>query len=137
MFTADIFVNISRQALQLLRKLHEITGTREYLFPKIFRKTPDSEPYMHQGTLTRALQYMGIKLVSHGFRGTASTLLNEMSYNPDWIEAQLAQSKQDAVRASYNHAQWLSQRREMMQQWADFIDGLNTDPIAVPINQSA
>ena len=60
-----------------------------------------------------------------------------MSYNPDWIEAQLAHSKQDVVRASYNHAQWLSQRREMMQQWADFIDGLNTDPIAVPINQSA
>jgi len=79
---------------------------------------------MHQGTLIRALQYMRIKLVSHGFRGTASTLLNEMNYNPDWIEAQLAHSKQDAVRASYNHAQWLSQRREMMQQWADYIDGL-------------
>jgi len=92
---------------------------------------------MHQGTLTRALQYMGIKLVSHGFRGTASTLLNEMNYNPDWIEAQLAHSKQNAVRASYNHAQWLSQRREMMQQWADFIDGLRVGSNVVSINQSA
>jgi integrase len=130
-------VPLSGQALQLLRKLQGITGKQEYLFPKIFRKTSDSEPYMHQGTMTRALQYMGIKLVSHGFRGTASTLLNEMNYNPDWIEAQLAHSKQDAVRASYNHAQWLSQRREMMQQWADYIDGLRAGSNVVPINQSA
>jgi integrase len=130
-------VPLSKQVLELFRELQKITGSREYLFPKIFRKTADSEPYMHQGTFTRALQYMGVNLVSHGFRGTASTLLNEMNYAPDWIEAQLAHSKQDAVRASYNHAQWLSQRREMMQQWADFIDGLRTGSNVVPIKKKA
>ena len=130
-------VPLSTQSIDLLEELKKISGDGEYLFPKAFRKTADSAPYMHQGTLTRALQYMGIRLVSHGFRGTASTLLNEMNYNPDWIEAQLAHSKQDAVRASYNHAQWLPQRREMMQEWADSIDGLCAGANIIPINQSA
>ena len=128
-------VPLSIQVMDLLKELQGITGGGEYLFPKIFRKTAESEPYMHPGTLTRALQYMGIRLVSHGFRGAASTLLNEMNFNSDWIEAQLAHSKQDAVRVTYTYAQWLPQRREMMQQWAGFIDGLRAGGNVIAINQ--
>jgi integrase len=58
----------------------------------------------------------------HGFRGTASTVLNEQGFNRDWIERQLAHVEQDEVRAAYNSAQWLPERRRMMQCWADYLD---------------
>jgi hypothetical protein len=60
----------------------------------------------------------------------ASTLLNEQGYNRDWIERQLAHGERDAVRAAYNYAQYLPERRRMMQQWADYLDGLR-DGVAV------
>jgi integrase len=58
----------------------------------------------------------------HGFRSTASTLLNEMGKNRDWIERQLAHGERDGVRASYNYADYLPQRKLMMQEWADYLD---------------
>jgi hypothetical protein len=60
----------------------------------------------------------------HGFRAVASTLLNEMGFHPDWIERQLAHDERNKVRAAYNHAQYLPERRRMMQQWADYLDDL-------------
>ena len=60
----------------------------------------------------------------HGFRGMASTLLNEQGYRPDVIEAQLAHGERDSVRRAYNHALYLDERRRMMQEWADYLDGL-------------
>jgi integrase len=60
----------------------------------------------------------------HGFRAVASTLLNEMGFRPDWIERQLAHDERNKVRAAYNHAQYLPERRRMMQQWADYLDDL-------------
>ena len=71
---------------------------------------------------------------AHGFRSTASTLLNEMGYRPDVIERQLSHVDQNAVRASYNRAEYLPERREMMQQWADYLESLN-DGNVVPIHQ--
>ncbi len=62
----------------------------------------------------------------HGFRSMASTLLNEMGFNSDWIERQLSHDHRDAVRAAYNHAQYLPERRKMMQAWSDFLDNLKT-----------
>jgi integrase len=63
----------------------------------------------------------------HGFRAVASTLLNEMGFEPDWIERQLAHDERDKGRAAYNHAMHLPERRQMMQHWADYLDSL-TEP---------
>jgi integrase len=61
-------------------------------------------------------------MTGHGFRTMASTLLNELGWNPDAIERQLAHDERDESRASYNHAQYLDERRQMMQAWADYLD---------------
>ena len=72
-------------------------------------------------------------MTAHGFRSTASTLLNEQGWNPDIIELQLAHKERNKVRAAYNRAQRLDERRKMMQAWADYIDGLRTGAKVVPI----
>jgi integrase len=71
-----------------------------------------------------ALYRMGYRsrMTGHGFRGLASTVLNENGFNSDWIERQLAHAEEDGIRAAYNHAEYLSERRRMMQWWADFVD---------------
>jgi integrase len=61
------------------------------------------------------------EMCAHGFRGMASTILNEKGFNRDWIEMQLAHSPHDTVRSAYNHAVFLDKRRGMMQEWADFL----------------
>ena len=113
-------VPLASQVIILLQELHNLTGQDDWLFPKQFHKhgAKKPEPFMHSGTMNRALQYMGYgggAFVSHGFKSTASTLLNEI---------QLAHSERNNVRASYNHAMYLPQRKKMMQEWADFIDSL-------------
>jgi integrase len=77
-------------------------------------------------TLLYALYRMGYhrRATVHGFRAVASTLLNEMGYHHDWIERQLAHDERNKVRAAYNHAQYLAERRGMMQHWADYLDRL-------------
>ncbi|MBM7456868.1 integrase [Oceanisphaera litoralis] len=125
-------VPLSRQAVELLRELHTFTGGRALLFPNL--RNPDT--YMTATTLNRALERMGfsgkgsIGFSAHGFRATASTLLNEMGYRSDLIERQLAHAERDKVRASYNQAQYLDERKVMMQEWADLIDGLaSSEPL--------
>ena len=73
-----------------------------------------------------ALKRMGFqdRLVSHGMRSMASTILNERGYNSDYIEKQLAHVERNSVRGAYNHAKYLAQRRVMMQEWADYLDEL-------------
>lgn len=121
-------VPLSRQSLQFLQDLHPLTGGQRWLFPNYRRP----KTYMTATTLNRALEHMGfngkgsIGFSPHGFRATASTILNETGYRPDVIERQLAHKERNKVRASYNHAEYLSERREMMQQWADFLDGIKT-----------
>jgi len=75
-------------------------------------------------TLNHALKCMGYggRFSAHGFRATASTMLNEMRYPTDYIERQLAHAERDKTRASYNRAEYLSERKEMMQAWANMID---------------
>lgn len=116
-------VPLSRQAVKLLRELQTYTGGRRFLFPN-YRS---SEECMTATTLNRALERMGfngkdsIGFSAHGFRATASTLLNEMGYRSDVIERQLAHAERDKVRASYNHAEYMQERSAMMQEWADFL----------------
>ena len=115
-------VPLSQQALATLGELRRHTGDRAYLFPNMRR--PNS--YMASTTLNRALEYIGFKgtFSAHGFRATASTLLNELGFEGDLIERQLAHQERDAVRASYNQAQYLTKRKAMMQAWADYLDSL-------------
>lgn len=79
---------------------------------------------MSENTILYALYRMGYhsRATGHGFRSTASTVLNESGFSPDVIERQLAHSERDKVRAAYNHAQYLPERRKMMQWWADYLD---------------
>jgi integrase len=119
-------VPLSRQAGALLRELHTFTGGRAFLFPNY--RNPKT--CMTATTLNRALERMGLNgkdsigFSAHGFRATASTILNEIGFRPEVIERQLAHAERNKVRASYNQAEYLGERRAMMQQWADLIDNL-------------
>ena len=80
---------------------------------------------MSEGTLSKAIRQMGFTkadFTPHGFRSMASTLLNEAGWEGDTIERQLAHTEKNNARAAYNHAEYLSKRREMMQSWADRLD---------------
>jgi integrase len=115
-------VPLSSQAVSLLRQLKELTGHRPYVFPN--EKKPLS--FMSNNTMLFALYRMGYhsRTTGHGFRSTASTILNENGFMPDVIERQLAHSERNKVRAAYNYAQYLPERRKMMQWWADYLDGI-------------
>jgi integrase len=108
-------VPLSAQTLSCLTDLRKISGDNRYLFPNLRR--PGS--CMTITTINRALERMGYKgsLSGHGFRGTASTALHEMGFQSDYIEAQLAHA-QRGVRAAYNHASYLDERKTMMEEWA-------------------
>lgn len=118
-------VPLSKQSLELLTELHTLTGGREWLFPNYRRPST----YMTATTLNRALERLGYNgkstkgpFSAHGFRSTASTMLNEAGFRADVIERQLAHSEGNKVRASYNHARHLDERRAMMQDWSDMTD---------------
>lgn len=108
---------LSAHAVELLRELHALTGGQQLLFPSL--RTPKT--CMTATTLNRSLQRMGYggKFSAHGFRATASTMLNEIGYRSEVIERQLAHSERNKVRASYNQAEYMEERWAMMQQWAD------------------
>jgi integrase len=118
-------VPLSRQALSILMEIHPLTGQG----PFVFRSPRSAGRALSNVALLAALRRMGYEqgtVTVHGFRSTASTLLNEMGKNRDWIERQLAHGERDGVRASYNYADYLPQRKAMMQEWADYLDQLRT-----------
>ena len=122
MRTAHI-VPLSRQAVAVLEELRLYSGEGKYLFPSI---RTDVRP-ISEVTMLNALRRMGYEkheMCVHGFRSLASTLLNERGYNRDWIERQLAHLERNGVRAAYNYAEYLPERRRMMQEWADYLDEL-------------
>jgi len=116
-------VPLSTQAVAILRDLHALTGPEGYVFPGL----RDRDRPMSENALTTALRRMGYKgdeMTAHGFRSIASTMLNEQGFAPDVIGLQLAHRERNEVRAAYNRAQRLPERRRMMQAWADYLDGL-------------
>jgi integrase len=125
-------VPLSKQALDLLKELHTLTGSRSFLFPNY--RNPRT--CMSATTLNRALERMGfsgsggIGFSAHGFRATASTMLNELGYRGDVIERQLAHRERNQVRAAYNRAAYMQERRAIMQAWADLLDNL----LVIPLN---
>ena len=124
-------VPLSRQALGILRELQPLTGEGKYLFP-----SPRSwdRPMSENAVLAalRRMGYSGDQMTGHGFRSMASTILNEQGWNRDAIERQLAHAERDEIRAAYNYAQHLPERRKMMQAWADYLDELRTDGQILP-----
>jgi integrase len=116
-------VPLAPQAVAVLRALKALPGssTSPFLFP-----SPSREGYMSNNTMLYALYRMGYhgRATVHGFRAMASTALNEMGFRPDVIERQLAHQEQNAVRAAYNRAEYLRERRAMMKHWADYLDPL-------------
>jgi integrase len=116
-------VPLSRQALEILNELKSLTGNSKYVFPSLLsRHRPMSENTINAAL--RRLGYSSEEHTGHGFRSMASTLLNEQGFAPDIIELQLAHIDRNKVRAAYNKAQRLSERRKMMQAWADYLDDL-------------
>lgn len=127
-------VPLSRQAVEVLQDVQKVTGLSEYVFPSI---RSDKRP-MSENTVRLALRAMGYDaetMSAHGFRTTASTLLNEQGWSPDAIERQLAHSPKNKVRAAYNRAQYLDERRRMMQAWADYLDGLKSGAEIIPFKK--
>ena len=117
---------LSKQAVEVLQGMKPLTGHGEYVFPTI-RNIKHGDRPMSENTITAALRRLGFgqdEMCAHGFRGMASTILNEQGWPPDVIERALAHAEGNSVRAAYNSARWLPQRREMMQHWADWLDGL-------------
>ena len=114
---------LPRQVVALLGTLKEITGNGRYVFPSLH----SASRHISDVGLLNALRRLGYakdEMCVHGFRGLASTRLNEMGFRADVIEAQLAHAEKNAVRRAYNHAEYLDERREMMQRWADHLDAL-------------
>jgi integrase len=131
-------VPLSRQAMEILREVQPLTGAdgRGYIFPS---NRNASRP-MSENTLNVAVRGCGFSKeqhCSHGFRGTASTLLNEQGWHRDAIERQLAHGERDKVRGSYNSAEHLPERRKMMQAWADYLTVLKAGGNVVPLKDAS
>lgn len=119
----DHIVPLSRQALAVLQTMVSLKRASPYIFPCL----RSQQRPMSENTVNAALRRMGYsktEMTGHGFRATASTLLNEQGVNLDWIETQLAHSDSNKIRAAYNRARYLPQRKIMMQQWADYLECL-------------
>ena len=126
-------VPLSLQAIALLKQLQEVGGGSRFVFPGHNRDKPVSN-----NTMLFALYRLGYKgkMTGHGFRAVASTILNETGYRADVIERQLAHSARDEVRAAYNRAEYLPERKKMMQQWSDYIDTVQSTGEVVPIRSA-
>lgn len=117
------WVPLSKQAIEVLKDIQQLTGERRFVFPSI----RDVDRCMSDMALVAGLRRMGYakdEMCAHGFRAMASTMLNEMGYNADWIEKQLAHSPKNKIRGAYNRAEYFPERAKMMQDWADYLSGL-------------
>ncbi|MGE4867055.1 tyrosine-type recombinase/integrase [Yersinia enterocolitica] len=115
-------VPLCRQAVDLLRQLQVYTGYYRLAFPG---RNDCNKPRAANG-ITFVIDRLGYKgkVTGHGFRHTMSTILHEQGFNTAWVEIQLAHADKNSIRGTYNHAQYLDGRREMMQWYADYIDSL-------------
>ncbi len=126
-------IPLAKQAVTILQELYPLTGRWKYLFPSARGKSR----CMSENAVRVALRTMGYTnddITPHGFRAMASSMLNEMGkWNPDAIERQLSHKDKNVIRRSYNHAQHLKERREMLQFWADYLDELKQGAEIIPL----
>jgi integrase len=113
-------VPLSKQVLKILKQIRSLHFNETFVLPSHI----NPNKFISENTLLYAIYRMGYhsRTTAHGFRGTASTILNEKGFNSDIIERQLAHGERNAVRAAYKHAQYLPERKKMMQWWADYLD---------------
>lgn len=119
---ADHIIPLSRQVQGLLDELSQYTGRYRMMFPGL--RDPAKIP-MSAETINKALKILGFEgeQTGHGFRGLASTIMNERSgARPEVIERQLAHKERNLIRRAYNHAEYLDERRQLMQWWSDYLD---------------
>ncbi|MBW8296192.1 integrase arm-type DNA-binding domain-containing protein [Sphingopyxis sp.] len=130
-------VPLSHQVIGLFRELHSITGPSGYAFPSVrTRARPMSENTINAGL--RRLGYSNDEMTGHGFRSTASTLLNESrKWHPDAIERALSHGDPDKARGIYNRSPYWDERVKMAQWWSDYLDQLRKGGIVVPIGGKA
>jgi|LSQX01.1.fsa_nt_gb integrase len=128
-------VPLAKQTIEILKELHLLTGNSVNMFPS----QRGEGKVMSDGTINKMLKAIGFHDVqtTHGFRGLASTVLNEsQQFSHDVIERQLAHKEKNKVRRAYNHAEYLEERQKLMQYWADYLTehGLQTKTIKTPKN---
>lgn len=121
----DHLVPLSTQVLDLLSQLQELSGHCKLMFPS---RSSVHKP-ISDNTINGAIKRLGFSFTGHGFRKTASTTLNELGYNDDAIERQLSHVARNQIRGVYNKAQYLEQRRQLMQDWSDIIDQIKPNGI--------
>lgn len=129
-------VPLATQAVAILKDIQAITGGGRYCFPS---NRGRGRP-LSNNTLNAALRRLGFDketMTAHGFRAMASSLLNEQGWSPDVIERQLAHAERNKVRAAYNRASYMAERRKMMQAWADYLDALREGAKVIPIQRKA
>jgi integrase len=126
-------VPLSKQAKELIQSMEVFKESSAFVFPS---PRTTARPINEQ-SLNAGLKRLGFggKHTAHGFRHTASTLLNEQGFNRDWIEMQLAHSSGDSVRGTYNKAEYLTGRAQMMQAWSDHLEALKANANIVTIHQ--
>lgn len=131
---SEHLVPLAKQAVAILQDLQPLTGRGKFVFPGRDPKKP-----MSDAALNAALRRMGYtqdEMTGHGFRSMASTLLHEQGWNHQVIERQLAHAERNAVSAAYNFAEHLPERRKMMQEWADYLDGLKASAAVIPFKRN-
>ena len=129
-------VPLSKQAVAILQELHGLTGEKQHVFPGV----RTNGRAMSENTVNAALRRLGYakdEMTGHGFRSMASTLLNEQGWHRDAIERQLAHAERNNVRAAYNFAEHLPERRKMMLAWADYLDSLKAGAKVLPLKRVA
>lgn len=128
-------VPLPRQAVEILRGLYPLTGNGRYIFSSLLGgKRPMSENTVR--TALRRMDFDRETMTAHGFRTTASTMLNEQGFNRDFVEKALFHKDGNKIRAIYNRAEYLEQRRAMMQAWADYLDALRAGADVIPIKRN-
>lgn len=126
---SEHIVPLSNQSIAMLEELKKICGGSRFVFPGRNRDKPISN-----NTLLFALYRLGYKgkMTGHGFRSVASTALNEMGFRSDVIERQLAHCERNEVRGAYNRAEYIKERKAMMQSWADYLDSIAAGAKVLP-----
>jgi integrase len=128
-------VPLSEQALLILKELKLMNGSWQYIFPNPYHPLK----CMSENGVLNVIYRMGYKgrVTGHGFRHTASTILNEKGFNRDHVERQLAHVETNKVRGVYNHAEYLPERRKMMQWWANHLDKLQQEAPSPQMHKAA
>ena len=131
---APHIVSLSTQAVECFRELQTLCCGSRYILPH----HGDLGRPMGHSTLNKMFERMGYGHVTvHGLRATASTILNEQGFKPDVIERQLAHIERNRIRAAYNRAEYLDERRQMLQHWANYLDGLREGGNVTPLRKAS